>query len=110
MKSIARLIALFTCLLLGAAVLGAALLANETARPDWCRKGWVCVTAEEMSEDTIYKINLREELTILKAKNSRTGWDLGCGVGVAFVTDEDYSVNTPPAGFCGVTFAFWRFR
>ncbi len=84
--------------------------AEETARPDWCRKGWVCVTVEEMSEDTIYKINLREQLAILKAKNSRFGWSVGCGVGIAAVIDEDYDVSAPPAGFCGVTFDFWRFR
>ncbi len=110
MTSMVRTSVLSICILLGVSVPGAGLLADETARPDWCRKGWICVTAEEISEDTIYKINLREELAILKAKNSRTGWDLGCGVGVAFVIDEDYNVNAPPAGFCGVTFAFWRFR
>lgn len=105
-----RIAALCMVILLYVIVSSAASLAAETERPDWCRKGWVCVPAEEMSEDTIYKINLREELAIAKAKNSRFGWSVGCGVGIAAVVDEDYDLSAPPAGFCGVTFDFWRFR
>lgn len=84
--------------------------AAGTARPDWCLKGWQCIPSAELVDDTLYKIDLREKLAIAQAKNRRTGWDLGCGLGLAFVVDADYGVNTPPAGFCGVTFAFWRFR
>ena len=105
-----NVVVLCMVVLLSTIALSVDLHADETARPDWCRKVWICVTAEEISEDTIYKINLREELAVAKAKSSRMGWDLGCGVGVAVVIDEDYNVNAPPAGFCGVTIAFWRFR
>lgn len=84
--------------------------AEETARPDWCKKGWQCIPSAELVEDTLYKIDLREQLAIAQAKNRRTGWDIGCGVGIALVVDGSYNVNAPPAGFCGVTFAFWRFR
>lgn len=103
-----RIAAICTALLIILAVPPVNLFADES-RPSWCREGWVCVRAAEMTEDTIYKINLREELAIAQARNRRTGWDLGCGVGFAVVVDVNYGVSVPPAGICGVTFAFWRF-
>ena len=115
MKSIAAIVMVF---LMCAVAPVAGLLAEDAGRPAWCRegwqckpvKGWQCVTSAEMVDDTLYKIDLEEKLGYALSKNRRTGWDAGCGVGVAAIVDVDYDVRIPPAGFCGLMFAFWRFR
>ena len=80
------------------------IVAAASGRPSWCQPGWECVPTQEMMEDTIYHIDLREKIAKAEARGGRFGFSLGCGLGVAGVVADDWSAQAAPAGFCGVMY------
>jgi hypothetical protein len=88
-------------LLVGASGIAAAA---EPKNPDWCKPGWICVTAQELAERTANVWDLRAEMARLKAKSRRFGWTVGCGLGVAGAIDEDFRARAIPAANCSVIY------
>ena len=72
--------------LLAMSCLGGSLVAateaptSPSARPDWCRPGFVCLPTRDAADLTIRLADLEADLAASKAARvSRWGWVAGCG-------------------------------
>ena len=74
--------------------------------PQWCRAGYRCLSLKDFAAMTLLKVQLEDQIGVLKSKRHLLGLHLTCGLGVAGIVDADYNARLLPAGYCGVGYGW----
>ena len=74
--------------------------------PSWCQAGYRCLSLKDFAAMTLLKVQLEDQIGVLKSRRHLLGFHLTCGLGVAGIVDADYDAKLLPAGYCGVGWGF----